>query len=81
MTSRKAISAALLGLLFGMSLVQSPASAQKKYVPGVTDTEIKIGQTMPYSGLGSAYGTIGKSEVAYFRMINDQGGSMGARST
>ena len=48
--------------------------AQKKYDPGVTDTEIKIGQTMPYSGPASAYGTIGKTEVAYFKMINDQGG-------
>ena len=53
--------------------------AEKKYGPGVTDTEIKIGQTMPYSGPGSAYGTIGKSEVAYFKMINDQGGINGRK--
>ena len=41
--------------------------AEKKYGPGVTDNEIKIGQTMPYSGPGSAYGTIGKSEAATSR--------------
>ena len=45
--------------------------------PGVTDKEIKIGQTMPYSGNASAYGTIGKAELAYFRMINDHGGING----
>jgi branched-chain amino acid transport system substrate-binding protein len=53
--------------------------AEKKYGPGVTDNEIKIGQTMPYSGPGSAYGTIGKSEAAYFKMINDQGGINGRK--
>ena len=53
------------------------ALAQKKYGPGVTDTEIKIGQTMPYSGPASAYGAIGKAELAYFQMINDQGGING----
>src|SRR5947209_20049181 len=50
------------------------AEAQKKYGPGVSDTEIKIGQTMPFSGPASAYATIGKAEAAYFQMINDQGG-------
>src|SRR5215469_5076320 len=45
--------------------------------PGITDKEIKIGQTMPYSGPASSYGTIGKSELAYFKMINDQGGING----
>src|SRR5450631_3666299 len=44
---------------------------------GVTDKEIKIGQTMPYSGPASAYGVIGKTEAAYFRMINDSGGVNG----
>jgi ABC-type branched-subunit amino acid transport system substrate-binding protein len=61
-------------------LAASSALAEKNYGPGVTDTEIKIGQTMPYSGPGSAYGTIGKSEIAYVKMINDQGGSTAARS-
>jgi branched-chain amino acid transport system substrate-binding protein len=55
------------------------ASAQKKYGPGATDTEIKIGNTMPYSGPASAYGTIGKTEAAYFKMINDQGGINGRK--
>lgn len=47
--------------------------------PGVTDTEIKLGQTMPYSGPASAYGTIGKTEIAYFQMVNDQGGINGRK--
>ncbi len=59
--------------------VSLPAHAQKKYGPGATDTEIKIGQTMPYSGPASAYGTIGKSEAAYLRMVNDQGGINGRK--
>ena len=45
--------------------------------PGITDTEIKIGQTMPYSGPLSGYGTIGRAEAAYFKMINDSGGING----
>jgi len=48
-------------------------------VPGVTDTEIKIGQTMPYSGPASAYGVIGRAEAAYFRMINENGGINGRK--
>jgi branched-chain amino acid transport system substrate-binding protein len=59
--------------------VAVPASAQKKYDPGASDTEIKIGQTMPYSGPASAYGTIGKVEAAYFKMINEQGGINGRK--
>ena len=47
--------------------------------PGVTSTEIKIGQTMPYSGPASAYGTIGKLEQAYFKMVNDSGGINGRK--
>ncbi|HXV07602.1 MAG TPA: ABC transporter substrate-binding protein [Burkholderiales bacterium] len=57
----------------------APAFAQKKYGPGVTDTEIKLGQTMPYSGPASAYGAIGKAELAYFRMVNERGGINGRR--
>ncbi len=51
----------------------------KDYGPGVTDTEIKIGNTMPYSGPASAYGTIGKSLVAYFKMVNEKGGINGRK--
>src|SRR2546422_8358219 len=51
-----------------------PALAQKKYDAGASDTEIKIGNTNPYSGPASAYGAIGKTIAAYFRMVNDRGG-------
>jgi branched-chain amino acid transport system substrate-binding protein len=54
-------------------------SAQKQYGPGVSDTEIKIGNIMPYSGPASAYGIIGKTMSAYFRMINDNGGINGRK--
>jgi branched-chain amino acid transport system substrate-binding protein len=57
----------------------TPAAAEKKYAPGVSDSEIKIGQTMPYSGPASSYGTIGKAEAAYFKMINEQGGVNGRK--
>jgi branched-chain amino acid transport system substrate-binding protein len=70
-----ALSAAALA---GVLLV-SPAVAQKQYGPGVTDKEITLGQTMPYSGPLSAYGTIGRAETAYFAMINDQGGVNGRK--
>jgi branched-chain amino acid transport system substrate-binding protein len=55
------------------------ALAQKKYDTGATDTEIKIGNIMPYSGPASSYGVIGKTETAYFNMINDQGGINGRK--
>src|SRR5215470_6655575 len=55
------------------------AAAQKKYDTGVTDTDIKIGNIMPYSGPASAYGIIGKTMSAYFRMINDNGGVNGRK--
>ncbi len=57
----------------------SKPAEKPKYDPGVTDTEIKIGQTMPYSGPASAYGTIGRSEAAYFKKINDEGGINGRK--
>jgi ABC-type branched-subunit amino acid transport system substrate-binding protein len=57
----------------------SGALAQKKYDTGATDTEIKIGNIMPYSGPASAYGVIGKTEAAYFKKINDAGGINGRR--
>jgi len=55
------------------------AVAQKKYDPGATDTEIKVGNTNPYSGPASPYGTVGKTQVGYFKMINDQGGINGRK--
>src|ERR1700709_1071265 len=57
----------------------SGALAQKKYDTGASDTEIKIGNIMPYSGPASAYGVIGKTEEAYFKMINDNGGIKGRK--
>jgi branched-chain amino acid transport system substrate-binding protein len=57
----------------------APAMAQKKYDPGASDKEIRIGNTNPYSGPASAYGTIGKSIAAYFKMVNEQGGINGRR--
>jgi branched-chain amino acid transport system substrate-binding protein len=55
------------------------ALAQKKYDTGATDTEIKVGNIMPYSGPASAYGVIGKTEEAYFKMVNEQGGINGRK--
>src|SRR5512146_1271573 len=60
-----------------VTLSVSPAHAQKKYDAGATDTEIKVGQTVPLSGPASAYATIGKTQAAYIKMINDQGGVNG----
>src|SRR3954463_16783248 len=57
------------------------ALAQKKYDAGATDTEIKIGNIMPYSGPASAYGVIGKTEEAYFKKINAEGGINGRKIT
>ena len=62
-----------------LSLQVSPSFAQKKYDPGASDTEIKIGQAMPYSGPASSYGTIGRVEAAYFKKVNDEGGVNGRK--
>jgi branched-chain amino acid transport system substrate-binding protein len=61
------------------ALAAAPAAAQQKYDPGASDTEIKIGNTMPYSGPASAYGVIGKTEAAYFNKINAEGGINGRK--
>jgi ABC-type branched-subunit amino acid transport system substrate-binding protein len=62
-----------------LALSVSAANAQKKYDPGASDTEIKVGQTVPFSGPASAYASIGKTQAAYFKMINDQGGINGRK--
>src|SRR6202051_3435233 len=67
------------GTAVAIALSASSAYAQKKYDPGATDTEIKIGQTVPFSGPASAYATIGKAQAAYFNMINAQGGVNGRK--
>ena len=59
--------------------VATPALAQKNYDPGASDTEIKVGNIMPYSGPASSYGVIGKTEAAFFNMINAQGGINGRK--
>jgi len=61
--------------------VASPAVAQKKYDIGASDTEIRIGNIMPYSGPASAYGTIGKTLGAYFNKVNAEGGINGRKIT
>jgi branched-chain amino acid transport system substrate-binding protein len=67
------------GAALAIALSANSAYAQKKYDTGATDTEIKIGQTMPFSGPASAYATIGKTQAAYIKMINDQGGINGRK--
>lgn len=62
-------------------LLATGAHSQKHYDPGASDTEIKIGQTMPYSGPASAFGVFGKVQEAYLRMVNDGGGINGRRIT
>src|SRR6266540_3521979 len=71
-----AVVSTVLGLLAATS---SSVLAQKKYDPGASDTEIKIGNIMPYSGPASAYGVIGKTEEAYFKKINAEGGINGRK--
>jgi ABC-type branched-subunit amino acid transport system substrate-binding protein len=68
-----------IAALLAAALASPAALAQKKYDPGASDTEIKIGNTNPYSGPASAYGTIGKTIAAYFRMLNDHGGINGRK--
>jgi branched-chain amino acid transport system substrate-binding protein len=68
-----------IAALLAAALASSAAFAQKKYDPGANDKEIRIGNTNPYSGPASAYGTIGKSIGAYFKMVNEQGGINGRK--
>jgi branched-chain amino acid transport system substrate-binding protein len=72
-------SAAFWTALITVAAANSSALAQKKYDTGATDTEVKIGNIVPYSGPASAYGIIGKSEEAYFKMINENGGINGRK--
>ncbi len=77
MFSRRAILKA--GGAGALALAMRPWPSLAANAPGVTDTEIKIGQTMPYSGPASAYGVIGRAEAAYFKMVNEQGGVNGRK--
>ena len=78
MTSKRTLLTSLAAA-FGLALTGGLAFAAGQYGPGASDTEIKIGNTMPYSGPASAYGAIGKTEAAYFAMINEQGGINGRK--
>ncbi len=77
MTMNRTIVTGLLAA--GLALASGLALAAGQYGPGASDTEIKIGNTMPYSGPASAYGVIGKTEAGYFAMINEQGGINGRK--
>ncbi len=71
--------AAFSTAVIAFAAISGSALAQKKYDTGATDTEIKIGNIMPYSGPASAYGVIGKTEEAYFKRINAEGGINGRK--
>ena len=73
------LTAALGAAVAAFVFTSGSALAQKKYDTGATDTEVKIGNIVPYSGPASAYGIIGKSEEAYFKMINENGGINGRK--
>jgi branched-chain amino acid transport system substrate-binding protein len=69
----------LASIALAVALIVRPGAAQKKYDPGASDTEIKIGNIMPYSGPQSIYAQVGRTEAAFFKMINDRGGINGRR--
>src|SRR6202041_2249012 len=76
---RKLLATAFSTAVIAFAATSGGALAQKKYDTGATDTEIKIGNIMPYSGPASAYGVIGKTEDAYFKKINAEGGINGRK--
>src|ERR1700709_409225 len=71
--------AAFSTAVIAFAALNGSALAQKKYDTGASDSEIKIGNIMPYSGPASSYGVIGKTEEAFFKMVNDQGGINGRK--
>ena len=76
---RRTVLEAIGGAVAGGVVARTLMAAQPQETPGVTATEIKIGNTMPYSGPASSYGVIGHAEAAFFKMVNDQGGIAGRR--
>src|ERR1700754_2927465 len=70
-----------VAILVAAAVVSVPAYAQKQYSPGASDTEIRIGQTMPFSGPASNLSNISKIEAIYFNMINESGGINGRKIT
>jgi ABC-type branched-subunit amino acid transport system substrate-binding protein len=79
MPARKRSLVTLAVFAAALALTATAANAEKKYDPGASDTEIKIGNIMPYSGPASSYGVIGKTEAAYFDKINAEGGINGRK--
>src|SRR5256714_3123927 len=79
MRSKQKLRIAAFSTVIAFVTPSGAALAQKKYDTGATDAEIKIGNTMPYSGPASAYGVIGKTEAAYFTKINAEGGINGRK--
>src|ERR1700754_2528943 len=80
--AKKTASKTTLKIAFAVSLATAlalPAQGQKKYDPGATDIEVKVGNIMPYSGPASAHATIGKTEKAYFEKVNSEGGINGRK--
>jgi branched-chain amino acid transport system substrate-binding protein len=74
--ARRLASLSIIGLF---SLAAAATAGEKRDAPGISDTEIKLGQTMPYSGAASAWGADGLAEIAYIKMINEQGGVNGRK--
>src|SRR5271154_1892248 len=69
----------VIAVVFAAAISASAANAEKTYDPGASDTEIKVGNIMPYSGPASSYGVIGKTEKAFMDMINAEGGINGRK--
>jgi ABC-type branched-subunit amino acid transport system substrate-binding protein len=76
---RRVLGALLSGTFLSGTFLFAAAAARAENAPGVTDTEIKLGQTMPFSGPASSYGTISRASAAYFAMLNEKGGINGRR--
>src|SRR3981189_3976332 len=76
---REFCATALATIVASATSAPSVKAAEKKYDPGASDTEIKLGQTVPHSGPGSLYGVLGRVGEAYFQMLNDKGGINGRK--
>src|SRR5258708_27856802 len=68
-----------IALAMGLLLANGVAAADKSYGPGASDSEIKLGQSIPYSGPASAFSVVGRVQDAYFKMLNAQGGINGRK--
>src|ERR1700687_270490 len=77
--SRRDFCATAIATIVASASTSSVKAAEKKYDTGASDTEIKLGQTVPHSGPGSLYGVIGRVGEAYFQMLNDKGGINGRK--